>query len=87
MKMFLTRMGETSKMIITGDITQIDLPKQKESGLIYAKKILSKIPEISFNWFDKVYVVRHPLVKKIIDAFEKNEDHSDKHLIKKVSKK
>ncbi len=87
MKMFLTRMGETSKMIITGDITQIDLPKQKESGLIYAKKILSKIPEISFNWFDKVDVVRHPLVKKIIDAFEKNEDHSDKHLIKKVSKK
>ncbi len=73
MKMFLTRLGETSKVIVTGDVTQIDLPRIKDSGLLFARKILSHIHEISFNYFTKNDVVRHPLVKKIIDAFEKHD--------------
>jgi phosphate starvation-inducible protein PhoH and related proteins len=73
MKMFLTRLGETSKVVVTGDVTQIDLPKMRDSGLLFAQKILRNIPEISFNLFSKMDVVRHPLVKMIIDAFEKHE--------------
>lgn len=73
MKMFLTRMGETSKIVVTGDVTQVDLPKKNLSGLLFAKNVLSHIREISFNYFHKIDVVRHPLVKKIIEAFEKNE--------------
>jgi phosphate starvation-inducible PhoH-like protein len=73
MKMFLTRLGETSKVVVTGDVTQIDLPRIKDSGLLFARKILSHINEISFNYFTKNDVVRHPLVKMIIDAFEKHD--------------
>ncbi len=78
MKMFLTRIGETSKVIVTGDITQIDLPNMRDSGLIYAKKILSSVPEIGFNNFTNKDVVRHPLVKKIIEAFENDKKISHK---------
>lgn len=70
MKMFLTRMGFNSKMIITGDVTQIDLPRGKKSGLIEATRILKDIKDISFSYFKEVDVVRHHLVKKIISAYE-----------------
>ena len=70
MKMFLTRMGFGSKMVITGDITQIDLPKVSESGLIHAIKILSNIDNIAFCNFDTKDVVRHQLVKKIVSAYD-----------------
>ncbi len=74
MKMFLTRIGYGSKAIITGDITQIDLPTGKKSGLIEAKKILTRINGIEFVYFTKDDVVRHPLVSNIIDAYEKNKN-------------
>ena len=71
MKMFLTRLGANSKAIITGDITQIDLPVKTKSGLIQAKEILSGITGVGFVYFDKEDVVRHKLVKDIIDAYDK----------------
>ena len=71
MKMFLTRLGGNSKAIITGDLTQIDLPPKQVSGLIQAKEILSQIEGVAFAYFDKGDVVRHKLVKDIIDAYEK----------------
>jgi len=70
MKMFLTRLGEGSKAVITGDITQIDLPRKEHSGLAHAMKILKPIEEIHFTFFDAGDVVRNPLVKKIIHAYE-----------------
>jgi phosphate starvation-inducible PhoH-like protein len=70
MKMFLTRMGFGSKTVITGDVTQIDLPKGTESGLSHAAKLLSKIPEISIHYFTSREVVRHPLVSQIIDSYD-----------------
>ncbi len=72
MKMFLTRLGVTSKAIITGDITQIDLPPQDSSGLIEATKILKNVDGIDFIFFDEEDVVRHRLVKDIIKAYAKN---------------
>ncbi len=71
MKMFLTRLGANSKAIITGDITQIDLPGKSVSGLVQAREILSNIEGVGFVYFDKSDVVRHKLVKDIIDAYEK----------------
>jgi phosphate starvation-inducible PhoH-like protein len=71
MKMFLTRLGGNSKAIITGDITQIDLPPKQVSGLIQAREILSNVTGVAFAYFDKGDVVRHKLVKDIIDAYEK----------------
>ena len=73
MKMFLTRLGVTSKAIITGDITQIDLPIHEKSGLIDAANILKKVDGISFVHFDETDVVRHKLVKNIIKAYAKND--------------
>lgn len=70
MKMFLTRLGEGSNAIITGDITQIDLPKMKNSGLLHAKKIVKNIDGINFSFFNRDDVVRNPLVQKIIKAYE-----------------
>jgi phosphate starvation-inducible PhoH-like protein len=70
MKMFLTRIGFNSKAVITGDITQIDLPSHKTSGLIQAKEILSDIAGIEFVFFSKMDVVRHKLVQNIIQAYE-----------------
>ncbi|MFA8439567.1 PhoH family protein [Pueribacillus sp. YX66] len=72
-KMFLTRLGFGSKMVITGDLSQIDLPKGKESGLKVAEKILSNVNGISFIYLQRTDVVRHPLVQKIIEAYEKEE--------------
>ena len=73
LKMFLTRMGENSKFIVTGDLTQIDLPKKSESGLLSAHRILGNIPEITFVKFDKGDIIRHKVVGKIVEAYEKAE--------------
>ncbi|MEL7131292.1 MAG: PhoH family protein [Pseudomonadota bacterium] len=70
MKMFLTRLGEGSRMVITGDRTQIDLPRGVASGLWDAERLLKSIPNISFNYFTSKDVVRHPLVAAIIEAYE-----------------
>ncbi|HAL44036.1 MAG TPA: phosphate starvation-inducible protein PhoH [Methylophilaceae bacterium] len=78
MKMFLTRIGFGSKTVITGDITQIDLAKGQKSGLIEAKKILSKVKGIAFTHFLSEDVVRHPLVQKIINAYENFEKKESK---------
>jgi len=74
MKMFLTRMGFNSKVIVTGDITQIDLPKKKQSGLLEAQIILKNIKGIDFVYLDGRDVVRHKLVSNIIDAYNKNDE-------------
>jgi len=70
MKMFLTRLGFDSKAVITGDITQIDLPSARSSGLVESRDILNDIKGIEFITFSDVDVVRHPLVQDIIRAFE-----------------
>jgi phosphate starvation-inducible PhoH-like protein len=74
MKMFLTRLGFSSKAVITGDITQTDLPEGKPSGLIEAMRILEGIKGIKFVYFSRDDVIRHPLVQEIIDAYEKNNN-------------
>jgi len=73
MKMFLTRLGYDSKAVITGDVTQIDLPQGKESGLVNVRRVLSNVPGISFVYFNQDDVVRHELVQKIIRAYERFE--------------
>ena len=75
MKMFLTRIGYNSKAVITGDITQIDLPSEKQSGLVEAKNILQNIAGIGFVFFSKIDVVRHRLVQDIIKAYEDLEEN------------
>ena len=70
MKMFLTRMGRSSKIVVTGDITQIDLTPGKPSGLIEVKDLLKGVPGIAFAYLTKADIVRHPLVQKIVDAYE-----------------
>jgi phosphate starvation-inducible PhoH-like protein len=72
-KMFLTRLGFNSKMIITGDSTQIDLPSSKQSGLLHAMHILKGVKGISFIEFDKKDIIRHKLVSRIVEAYERNE--------------
>jgi phosphate starvation-inducible PhoH-like protein len=78
MKMFLTRIGFNSKAVITGDITQIDLPSDRTSGLIESKNILQNIEGIKFVFFSKRDVVRHKLVQKIIQAYEELEEARNK---------
>jgi phosphate starvation-inducible protein PhoH and related proteins len=73
MKMFLTRLGEGSRMVVTGDRTQIDLPRGVPSGLQEAERILKGVKGVSFNYFTAKDVVRHPLVARIIEAYESNE--------------
>ena len=73
MKMFLTRLGEGSRMVITGDRSQVDLPRGVTSGLHDAERLLTGIDKISFNYFTSKDVVRHPLVAKIIEAYEADE--------------
>lgn len=77
MKMFLTRIGFNSRAIITGDVTQTDLPRRQESGLVSIQKILQEINGISFVYLDQNDVVRHKLVRDIIDAYEKFENKED----------
>lgn len=74
MKMFLTRLGFSSKAVITGDITQIDLPEGKTSGLVEAQQLLVGVEDIAFIYFSKKDVIRHPLVQKIIKAYEDLEE-------------
>jgi phosphate starvation-inducible protein PhoH and related proteins len=76
MKMYLTRLGFNSKTVITGDITQIDLPQGRSSGLVEAEKILNDIDGIKFVYFSERDVVRHKLVQKIVKAYEKYEKRS-----------
>ena len=80
MKMFLTRLGFGSKAVVTGDVTQVDLPKEEYSGLVEVQRILHLVKGISFEYLSKQDVIRHPLVQKIIDAyeiFEANEEKSN----------
>jgi len=74
LKMFLTRMGRTSKFVVTGDITQVDLPRNQSSGLIHAMKILQHVKGIEFIILDHRDVIRHKLVTRIIEAYEREED-------------
>ncbi|VTR59810.1 PhoH-like ATP-binding protein [Actinobacillus pleuropneumoniae] len=70
MKMFLTRIGFNSKAVITGDITQVDLPRSQKSGLKHAMEVLKDVPDLSFNYFDSHDIVRHPVVAKIVQAYD-----------------
>jgi phosphate starvation-inducible PhoH-like protein len=74
MMMFLTRLGEDSRMVVTGDVTQIDLPRSKASGLVEVSQILRDIPGIDFQTFTGSDVVRHRLVQSIIDAYERHRN-------------
>jgi phosphate starvation-inducible PhoH-like protein len=71
-KMFLTRLGMNAKMIVTGDVTQIDLPPSMQSGLKHALNLLKKVPGIAQIELDKTDIVRHKLVQRIVEAYEKN---------------
>ena len=79
MKMILTRPGFDSKLVVTADITQIDLPQPRKSGVLQAMEILAHIPEISFVRFNEKDVVRHPLVQKIIKAYKKADEKTRKN--------
>ena len=75
--MFLTRMGEGAKVFVAGDITQTDLPKRVQSGLVHAANLLSSIKEIGMNRLTAEDVVRNPLVKKIVKAYENEQNESE----------
>lgn len=83
LKMFLTRMGRNAKFIVTGDVTQIDLPKNQDSGLILAENILRGIHGISVIYFDQKDIVRHRLVKSIVEAYRKHGDKENSNLKRK----
>lgn len=85
MKMFLTRMGENSKVIVTGDITQIDLPNHANSGLLHVNKVLQNIKGIEFIYFDEKDVVRHKLVTEIIKAYDKDFQQSRNTVTEEVN--
>ena len=87
MKMFLTRMGFGSKMVITGDVTQIDLPGDKPSGLKEAMRVLEGIDDIAICRLTSADVVRHALVQKIIEAYEKHAAPEDKPAEKQPEKR
>jgi len=78
LKMFLTRMGKSSKFIVTGDITQIDLPHNQESGLVHAARILNKISGMEFIYLDERDIIRHRLVARIIEAYGKDKKSIEK---------
>jgi len=84
MKMFLTRLGFGSKIVITGDITQIDLPAERISGLVQVRKILKEIPGIDFVYLTSKDVVRHSLVQKIVDAYKIYEENNKQEVEKKA---
>lgn len=75
MKMFLTRIGFGSKTVVTGDMTQVDLPKNTASGLAHAVQLLQSIDEIGIHMFSSREVVRHPLVSRIIDCYDETKDN------------
>ncbi len=78
MKMFLTRIGFNSKAVITGDITQVDLPRNARSGLRHAIEVLQEVEDLSFNFFQSADVVRHPVVSKIINAYDAFEQQQER---------
>jgi len=78
MKMFLTRIGFGSTAVVTGDVTQIDLPRKAASGLKHALRILSEVPGVSFTWFAAGDVVRHPMVQRIVEAYARDEKNKMK---------
>ena len=78
MKMFLTRIGFGSKSVITGDVTQVDLPKESRSGLRHASGVLAHVTGIAVSQFTSRDVVRHPLVQKIVEAYEVDEGEKAK---------
>ncbi|WP_409265058.1 PhoH family protein [Providencia heimbachae] len=78
MKMFLTRIGFNSKAVVTGDITQVDLPRGSKSGLRHAIEVLSNVDDLSFNFFHSEDVVRHPVVAKVVIAYEAWEEQDNK---------
>jgi phosphate starvation-inducible PhoH-like protein len=73
MKMFLTRIGENARAVVTGDATQIDLPKRVDSGLLHALSVLSGVEGIHFAYLNTSDVIRNPLIKRIIEAYDDNE--------------
>ena len=77
MKMFLTRIGFGSTAVVTGDITQIDLPRKADSGLKHALKILHEVNGVSVSYFSPRDVVRHPMVQHIVEAYEREENAVD----------
>jgi Phosphate starvation-inducible protein PhoH, predicted ATPase len=78
LKMFLTRMGRSAKFIVTGDLTQVDLPNRSNSGLSYALRILKNVEGISTIYLDNRDIVRHQLVSRIIDAYDKAQEDEEK---------
>ena len=89
MKMFLTRIGFNSKAVITGDITQVDLPRSQKSGLKHAMEVLKDVPDLSFNYFDSHDIVRHPVVAKIVQAYDaweaEDEQRREQRRLEKLS--
>ena len=83
MKMFLTRIGFNSRAVITGDITQVDLPRHQMSGLRHAIDVLQNIQGISFNFFQSKDVVRHPVVARIVDAYDSHEQKINRQKLEK----
>jgi phosphate starvation-inducible protein PhoH and related proteins len=77
MKMFLTRIGFGSKAVVTGDVTQVDLPRGAKSGLVEARRILAEVRGVAFSIFQTEDVVRHPLVQRIVDAYERHRDERE----------
>ena len=86
-KMFLTRMGNNTKMIITGDLTQIDLPQSNASGLMHAQRVLNGVPGIGFVTLTKKDIVRHKLVTRIVEAYEKHEKQAAERAAEKKNNK
>jgi phosphate starvation-inducible PhoH-like protein len=78
LKMFLTRMGLNTKYVITGDVTQVDLPRKQQSGLIFALRILKGIEGMATIYFDSSDIIRHRLVKDIVLAYDRHEEHFDR---------
>lgn len=83
MKMFLTRIGFNARAVITGDITQVDLPRGQKSGLRHAIEVLEDIPGVSFNFFDSKDVVRHPVVARIVEAYDAHEKKMNRLKVEK----
>jgi phosphate starvation-inducible PhoH-like protein len=74
MKMFLTRIGFGSRAVVTGDVTQTDLPANKVSGLRHASRVLQDVEGVGFTWFTARDVVRHPLVQRIVEAYQRHQE-------------
>ena len=85
MKMFLTRIGFGSTVVVTGDVTQTDLPRDRKSGLRHVVEVLKNVEEISFTFFQAKDVVRHPLVQRIVSAYEEHEAKKSGHSGKESS--